>query len=109
MADINRRLFPRIELTDHAVALDSQGRELGRVTQTSGGGMMITEASELAEELYVGQQYLITVVEPINKTSNTIDVIIRYNDGERVGLEFVTGMQAQQPVSPEPPPADSNS
>jgi hypothetical protein len=88
---INRREFPRLQLSDHAVAMDEQGRELGRVTQASGGGMRLTATPELAEELNVGQKMRVTIVEPATQTSNTIDVMIRYNDGENIGFEFVSG------------------
>jgi hypothetical protein len=90
MFDINRRQFPRIDLEPPAIAYDETGRVLGNIVQTSGGGMMIAIEAGLEEELNVGQTIHVVVVEPQSQTKNTIDAMIRYNDGENVGLEFVT-------------------
>jgi hypothetical protein len=92
MADgIDRRSFQRIPLTDHAIAVDQSGRELGKVSQASGGGMMIHPNREVADSLSLGQRLQVTIMEPDTQTSNTIDVVVRYHDGEKIGFEFVTG------------------
>jgi|SRR3954454_8172017 hypothetical protein len=89
--DINRRQFPRLELDPPAMAYDEGGRELGTIGQTSGGGMLLVPKPELVDEMNVGQTIKVTVIEKESQTKNVIDVMIRYNDGERIGLEFVTG------------------
>jgi hypothetical protein len=93
MADgIDRRQFQRLALTDHAVAVDKDGRELGQVSQAGGGGMMIKPANRtVADSLSMGQQLQVTIMEPGSQTANTIDVVVRYHDGEKIGFEFVTG------------------
>jgi hypothetical protein len=93
MADgIDRRSFQRIPLNDEAVAVDETGRELGKVSQASGGGMMILPPNrEIADSLTLGQRLQVTIMEPGTQTANTIDVVVRYHDGEKIGFEFVTG------------------
>lgn len=89
---IDRRRFDRIELTEEAHAVDESGRELGKVRQAGGGGMLIISATNGAVEgLAIGSRQRITVVEPSTKTSHTIDVIVRYNDKNQIGCEFVSG------------------
>ena len=91
---IDRRRFDRIELTEDAHAIDENGRELGKVRQAGGGGMLIIIAGyEVAQSLHTGEKMRITVVEPSTKTSHTIDVIVRYCDKNQIGCEFVTGRQ----------------
>ncbi len=92
---IDRRHFERLQLTEQAVAVDAQGRELGRVFQASGGGMRIKMTSEVSKELAVGQQLQVTVVEPALHTRNVIDVVVRFKNADEVGVEFVTGKQVQ--------------
>jgi hypothetical protein len=89
---IDRRNFQRIHLTDHAVAVDSSGRELGKVSQAGGGGMMIKPPNKgVADTLSMGQRLQVTIMEPDTQTKHTIDVVVRYHDGEKIGVEFVTG------------------
>jgi hypothetical protein len=88
---IDRRQFKRIPV-EGAVAIDSDGRELGKVSQASGGGMMIYPPNrDIADSLTLGQRLQVTIMEPDSQTANTIDVVIRYHDGEKIGFEFVTG------------------
>ena len=92
MTGIDRRQFSRLLLSETAFAVDASGRQLGRVIHAGGGGMSIVLASpEIAGLLEKGQTVRITVMEPGTQTSHTIDAIIRFHDGERAGLEFVTG------------------
>jgi len=89
--EINRRRFERLEINEDAVAIDEHGRELGKISQASGGGMLImTTSKEMAESLKVGQKLRVTVLEPgtASASSLTIDVVVRYHDGKAVGLEF---------------------
>ncbi|MCU1285881.1 MAG: hypothetical protein JWO13_2231 [Acidobacteriales bacterium] len=88
---IDRRQFQRIPI-EGAVAVNSDGRELGKVSQAGGGGMMIFPPNrDVADSLTLGQRMQVTIMEPDSQTSNTIDVVIRYHDGEKIGFEFVTG------------------
>ena len=99
MSDINRRQWQRLEITEPTMALDAQGRELGKIVQASGGGIALVPGPGIAGDLNVGQIYRLTIVELVSKTQNTIDVAIRHNDGERIGLEFVTGNPASDAAS----------
>jgi hypothetical protein len=42
-----------------------------------------------AEAPAVGERFTVTIMEPHSQTSNTLDVIVRYKDGDKVGVEFV--------------------
>ena len=90
--DLNRRKFERLELTEAAYAVDASGRELGKVTQASGGGMMIKpKSAEIAKSLPQGERVTITVMEPSSQTQHTLDMVVRYSSAEQIGLEFVSG------------------
>ena len=91
-SSIDRRKFRRLELDDDAIAVDGSGRELGRVTQASGGGMLIyAHTQEIADTLPSGTELRVTVIEPGAQTQNTMDVIVRYKEKAMFGVEFVTG------------------
>jgi len=83
-----RRQFPRLPLPEDAYAVDAEGTNLGRVTHAAGGGMLIHTDAAHAERWKVGEQLRLTVVEPNNKVSNTIDVVVRYRHGNDVGVQF---------------------
>jgi len=86
----NRRQFERLTLSEDAVAIDSDGQELGRVSQAGGGGFLIFPATPQAvKKLTVGNRLRITVLEPRNKVSNTLDVEVRYQEGQALGVQFV--------------------
>ena len=88
----NRRVFKRLMLSDDVIAVDETGRELGKVSETSGGGMMIAARSlEIADSLTLGKKMQVTVKEPQSQTSNTIDIVVRHRAGTKIGVEFVTG------------------
>jgi len=88
----DRRAFQRLELSEDAIAVDKSGRELGKVTQASGGGMMvIPNSAAIAESLKAGEQIQITVMEPPSQTRHTIDMVVRYSSKEKIGLEFLGG------------------
>ncbi len=88
----DRRQFQRLDLSDHAIAVDASGRELGHVSQASGGGMtVVPKNADVADSLKAGEQVQITVMEPGSQTSNTIDMVVRYSSKEKIGLEFVGG------------------
>jgi hypothetical protein len=87
-----RRQFKRIDLSEDAYAVDGSGRELGKVRQAGGGGMLIEAATPaIAKSLHLGDRIAVTIMEPKSQTSNAIDVIVRYKDGQQVGVEFITG------------------
>ena len=88
----DRRRFERLELSDEAIAVDETGRELGKVTQASGGGMMVVPRStDISASLSQGQRVQVTVLEPGSQTRHTIDMIVRYASADKIGLEFVGG------------------
>lgn len=89
-----RRRYPRLHLSEKAVAHDTaSGRRLGRVSEASGGGMMLEISGEgiSPTEFPVGRQLKLTIVEPGTASDITIDVVIRYCTGTKVGAQFVTG------------------
>ncbi|HTK96050.1 MAG TPA: PilZ domain-containing protein [Terriglobales bacterium] len=87
-----RRAFQRFPISDHAVAVDEAGTTLGRVSMAGGGGMTIhAESAAIAEQLAPGRKMTVTVVEPDNKVSNTVNVEVRYRQGTEVGVQFVGG------------------
>lgn len=89
-----RRQFERLELPDDAVAIDDSGRELGRVAQAGGGGMLIHTGSEKAAAGFQpGQKLRITVVEPRSDNRHTLSVVVRYSKGPDVGVEFAGGQE----------------
>lgn len=86
----NRRQFPRLELSEDALAIDENGRELGKVLETGGGGMLITTHSgEIADSLAVGKNLRITIHEPGSQTSNKLDTVVRHRKGLKIGVQFV--------------------
>jgi hypothetical protein len=91
---INRRQFDRLQLSEAAYAVGEDGRQLGKVSQASGGGMLILSRdaggyTSEAESPAVGERFTVTIMEPHTQTSNRLDVIVRYKDGDKTGLEFV--------------------
>ena len=92
LSNSDRRQFQRLELSDDAIAVDKSGRELGKVTQASGGGMMVVpKSAEIARSLAQGERVQITVMEPGSQTRHTIDMVVRYSSADKIGLEFVGG------------------
>lgn len=87
-----RRQFPRLELSEHAYAVDAGGRELGKVSQASGGGMLIRAKDAAAVAgLQPGDHFQVRIMEPDSQTANTIDVVVRFVRPGELGVEFVTG------------------
>lgn len=86
----NRRQFPRLVLSEDALAIDENGRELGKVVETGGGGMLITTISaDIADTLVVGKKLRITIHEPESHTSNMLDTVVRHRKGLKIGVEFI--------------------
>jgi hypothetical protein len=89
---INRRQFERLQLSEDAVALDQAGKKLGKVSSAGGGGFLIYPASpDATGVLAPGKRLTITVHEPKQNVNSTVDVVVRYREGEAIGVEFVGG------------------
>jgi hypothetical protein len=87
-----RRAFQRFPISDHAVAVDEKGVTLGRVAMAGGGGMTIhADSAAVAHRLAPGTKLMVTVVEPDNKVSNTVNVEVRYAKGTEIGVQFISG------------------
>jgi hypothetical protein len=92
MSEQDRRKHERLHMTEHAVAVDRDGREIGKVVQAGGGGMTVEASStEAAERMPMGERLQITIFEPGSQTRNTIDMVLRHRVGTQLGFEFVTG------------------
>ena len=86
----NRRQFLRIQVPADAVALDEQGKKLGRVEEAGGGGMRIRLEAE-GKAPAEGSRLKITVVEPgTDHVIHTANVLVRYCQGTLLGLEFLS-------------------
>ena len=84
------RKFPRLEISEEARVYDENGRELGTVSEVSGSGMSLESGSLLvAQSLEIGHRLRITIVEPGSRATNVVEVVLRYRDGKKLGLEFV--------------------
>jgi hypothetical protein len=88
---VERRQFERLDLSEDALVKDERGQRLGRVTQASGGGMLI--ALEVpVEQFALGSRMRVTISEPATQAEeHTIDVVVRYRQPGAIGVEFVTG------------------
>jgi len=85
-----RRRFPRLAIPEEARVFDENGRDLGKVSEVSGSGMNLEEVPhEVARSLKPGQKIRITVLEPGSRATNVLDVVVRGNDGGKLGIEFV--------------------
>jgi hypothetical protein len=92
MSDQNRRKHERLHMTEHAIAVDGDGREIGKVVQAGGGGVTVDASSaEAAARIPMGERLQITIFEPGSQTRNTIDMVLRHRVGIQLGFEFVTG------------------
>src|SRR3954452_13650839 len=95
---INRRQFPRLPLSEDAVALSDSGLRLGKVSIAGGGGFLIYPATpEATIVLTPGKRLTITVHEPNQNVNSTVDVEVRYRQGEAVGVEFVGAEKKKRP------------
>lgn len=89
-----KRAFPRFEISEQAIVTDEKGATLGHVEKVGGGGMTLrAESAAVAQKLEPGHALRVTIVEPSNKVSNTLDVVIRYRSGSEVGVQFVSGSE----------------
>lgn len=89
MAVDQRRQFPRVKVTEQAVAVNDRGLQLGKVKEVGAGGMMITAASQEALMLMpVGRKMRINVIEPGSKTTTPLSIEILYVRNNDVGVKF---------------------
>lgn len=86
---IENRQFPRLKVTEQAVAVNERGLQLGKVKEVGAGGMMITAANQEALMLMpVGRKMRINVVEPGLKTTTPLNVEVLYVHTNDVGMKF---------------------
>jgi len=89
-----KRAFPRFEISDHAIVTDEKGATLGHVEKVGVGGMTLrAESAAVAQKLEPGHALRVTIVEPNNQVSNTLDVVIRYRKDNEIGVQFVSGSE----------------
>ena len=85
----DRRRFNRYSIPDDALVADAGGREIGRVIEAGGGGMLIRmhtgEASPMS-----GTNWTLTVIEPNSSNRQELVVKVRYRKGDDLGVEFTT-------------------
>ena len=94
---INRRQFERLQLSEDAIALSESGQKLGKVSTAGGGGFLIYPATpEATGVLTPGKRLTITMHEPKQNVNSTVDVEVRYSEGQAVGVEFVGGEAKQK-------------
>lgn len=91
--DSERRQFSRFEVPEGALAFDESGRQLGHVSVAGGGGMAIA-LDHGVPLLTLGQQLNLTIVEPALNARHSIDVVVRRQDEDSLGVEFVCGADA---------------
>jgi hypothetical protein len=95
---LNRRQFERLRLSEDAIALHESGQKLGKVSSAGGGGFLIYPTSPEASGLLTpGKRLTITVHEPKQNINSTVDVEVRYREGQAVGVEFVGGEAKEKP------------
>lgn len=86
----DRRQFLRLQVPADAVALDEQGKKLGRVEEAGGGGMRIRLEAD-SQPPAEGSRIKVTVVEPATESVvHTASVLVRYRQGTLLGLEFLS-------------------
>ncbi len=88
---MEHRQFPRLKITEHTVAVNDRGLQLGKVKEVSAGGMMIAAASKEALMLMpVGRKLRINVIEPGTKTTTPLNVEVLYVNQDNVGVKFTS-------------------
>ncbi|MGZ4787047.1 MAG: PilZ domain-containing protein [Terriglobales bacterium] len=84
-----QRRFIRLDLTENVRALDSTGRDIGRVEKVGAGGMQIRLSDNVSDEQYrPGVTIDVSVVEPGN-IRNHFKVEVRVRDGNMLGVQFL--------------------
>ncbi len=86
----DRREFGRIELPATAFAVNMLGKELGRVVDVSGGGLLLNPATPWARiSLQKGQQLVVAIVEPATGNQTDVAVEVCYIRSRCIGLSFL--------------------
>ena len=84
-----RRKFIRLDLSEDVRALDSAGRDIGRVEKVGAGGMQIRLADNIPETQFgAGSQIDISIIEPGN-VRNQFKVEVRVCEGKLLGVQFL--------------------
>jgi hypothetical protein len=83
----NRRRWERFQMPEDAVAFDAKGRRLGKVTMAGGGGMAI-HLEDRTAQFQRGDRLQVTVVETDRDIQHTIQVSVRYQQEDLLGVEF---------------------
>jgi hypothetical protein len=84
------RKFPRLGIHEEARVYDQNGRELGVVSEVSGSGMGLEAPNATTiQSLQVGQQLRLSIVEPGSRATNVVEAVVRFRDGNKLGVEFV--------------------
>jgi hypothetical protein len=87
---LERRKFERVGVPAAAFAMDAMGHEMGRVSETSGGGLRLSPASPWARlSLTKGQQLTLTIVEPATGNSTDVYVEVTHSGSQTIGLRFL--------------------
>jgi hypothetical protein len=85
----DRRRFNRYSIPEDALVADAGGRNVGRVIEAGGGGMLIRmnagEPSPVA-----GSEWMLTITEPGSRNRQELRVTVRYRKGDDLGVEFST-------------------
>jgi hypothetical protein len=85
-----RRKYERVGVPAAAFARDALGNDMGRVAQTSGGGLLLEPASPWARlALVKGQQLMLTVLEPATGNETDIYVEVTRIGVQSIGLRFL--------------------
>ncbi len=86
---LEQRQFPRMKITEQAVAVNERGLQLGKVKEVGAGGMMVAAANKEALMLMpVGRRMRINIIEPGSKTTTPLNVEVLYVRDNNVGLKF---------------------
>ncbi len=88
---LEQRQFPRLKITEQAVAVNERGLQLGKVKEVGAGGMTIVAANDEALLLMpVGRKMRVNVIEPGSKTTTTLHIEVLYVRKNEVGVKFPT-------------------
>ncbi len=86
----DRREFGRVELPATAFAVNMLGKELGRVVEVSGGGLLLNPATPWARiSFQKGQQLVLAIVEPTTGNQTDVAVEVCYIRSHYIGLRFL--------------------
>jgi PilZ domain len=85
-----RRRFVRLDLKENVRALDSQGRDIGRIEKVGAGGMQIRISETAPVQRYEpGSHLQIRVVEP-GDVQQQFKVEVKVCDHGLMGVEFLS-------------------